>query len=74
MPKAAGARRALIRVPRDHLVYQVEGLWAGVRYRILQTFQNHVSARLIHASGQIYHTYPIGNVVARFPRVRHASY
>ena len=73
MPETAGAGRALVWIPRDHLVYKVESLRTGVRYRILQTFQDHVSTRLIHAPRQINHSDPIGNVVSRLPGVWYAA-
>ena len=41
--QAAGARRAFVRVPGDHLVDQVKGQLTGGGYRVLQLLEGHLA-------------------------------
>ena len=71
--QAAGAGWTLVGVPGDHLVDQIEGQLAGGRYRILQLLEGHLAVRLGETAWQVCHPDSTSDIVARFPRTRHAA-
>lgn len=71
--QAAGAGRSFVGVPGNHLVDQIEGQLAGGRYRILQLLEGHLAVRLGEAAWQVCHPDSTSDIVARFPRTRHAA-
>ena len=71
--QAAGAGRSFVGVPGDHLVDQIEGQLAGGRYRILQLLEGHLAVRLGETAWQVCHPDSTSDIVACFPRTRHAA-